>query len=272
LSKNESQAFALVDIIVCFKHVIDETELRIDRANNKISFEGAKTKISDDDKNAIEEAVRLKEKNGGTVIGVCMGRADARKSVKEALAMGCDKARLLIDPAFEECDAIRTAYVLSRAIRKIGRYDIVITATGSTDVYSGIVGPALAEFLEIPQITFVSKVTLSGNKASLERLLEEGIETVECDLPLLITVAREINQPRFPTLIQIMSAGKKEIVDWKASDLSIDPSSVGKAGSLTEVVSIQVPKSARKRIIFEGSSEETAGKLADALLKEGVVK
>jgi electron transfer flavoprotein beta subunit len=261
-----------VDIIVCFKHVIDETELKVDRASNKISFEGAKTKISDDDKNAIEEAVRLKEKNGGTIIGLCMGQADARKSVKEALAMGCDKARLLIDPSFEEGDAIRTAYILSQAIKKIGKYDIVITATGSTDVYSGIVGPALAEFLQIPQVTFVSKVTISGKRATLERLLEEGIETVECDLPVLITVAREINQPRFPTLIQIMSAGKKEMLEWKASDLSINPSIVGKAGSLTTVVSIQVPKSARKKILFEGSPEETSEKLADALLKEGVVK
>jgi electron transfer flavoprotein beta subunit len=262
----------MVDIIVCFKHVIDETELRIDRSNNKINFEGAKTKISDDDKNAIEEAVRLKEKNGGTVIGLCLGQADARKSVKEALAMGCDKARLLVDPSFEEGDAVRTAYVLSQAIKKIGKYDIVITATGTTDVYSGIVGPALAEFLGVPQVTFVSKLTVSAGKATLDRLLEEGIETVECDLPVLITVAREINQPRFPTLIQIMSAGKKETLEWKAQDLSIEPSSAGKAGSLTQVVSIQVPKSARKKILFEGSPEETSGKLADALLKEGVAK
>jgi electron transfer flavoprotein alpha/beta subunit len=262
----------LVEIIVCFKHVIDETELKIDRSNNKISFEGAKTKISDDDKNAIEEAVRLKEKNGGTVIGVCMGQADARKSVKEALAMGCDKARLLNDPAFEEGDAVRTAYVLSQAIKKIGKYDIILTATGTTDVYSGIVGPALAEFLGIPQVTFVSKVSLAGNKATLDRLLEEGIETVECELPILITVAREINQPRFPTLLQIMSAGKKEIIEWKAGDLSIEASSVGKGGSSVQVTSIQVPKSARKKILFEGSAEETSEKLAEALLKEGVAK
>ena len=252
--------------------MVDESELRVDRSSNKISFEGAKTKISDDDKNAIEEAVRLKEKNGGTVTGICLGKSDAKKSVKEALAMGCDRARLLMDPSFEEGDAIRTAYVLSQTIKKIGKYDIVITATGTTDVYSGIVGPALAEFLAIPQVTFVSKVSLSGNKATLERLLEEGVETVECELPILITVVREINQPRFPTLIQIMSAGKKEILEWKATDITVDPSSVGKVGSLTEVVSIQVPKSARKRIVFEGSPEETSQKLADALLKEGVVK
>ncbi len=263
---------SLVEIIVCFKHVVDESELKVDRANNRISFEGAKTKISDDDKNAIEEAVRLKEKNGGSVTGICLGSSEARKSVKEALAMGCDRARLLVDPTFEEGDAVKTAYILSEAIKKIGKFDLVITATGTTDVYSGIVGPALAEFLGVPEVTFVSKVSLSGNKANLERLMEEGIETVECDLPLLITVAREINQPRFPTLIQIMSAGKKEILEWKAQDLGIDPSSVGKTGSLVQVVSTQVPKSARKKVLFEGAPGETSEKLADALLKEGVVK
>jgi electron transfer flavoprotein beta subunit len=262
----------LVEIIVCFKHVIDETELRIDRANNKISFEGAKTKISDDDKNAIEEAVRLKEKNGGSVTALSVGAADAKKSVKEALAMGCDKARLVNDPLFQDSDAIRTAYILSEAIKKIGMFDLVITATGTTDVYSGIVGPSLAEWLQVPQITFASKLTLSGGKVTAERLLEEGIDVVECKLPALVTVAREINQPRFPTLIQIMGAGKKELLEWNAQTLGIAANSVGKTGSSVEVRALNIPRSARKKVLFEGKPDETSAKLADALLKEGVVK
>ncbi len=260
------------EIIVCFKHVVDETELKIDRQNNKINFEGAKTKISDDDKNAIEEAVRLREKNGGSVTALCVGQADAKKSVKEALAMGCDRARLLIDPAFQDSDAIRTAFVLSQAIKKIGKFDVVITSTGTTDAYTGIVGPSLAEFLDIPQITYASKVTISGNKLTVDRLMDEGVETVECDLPALLTVAREINQPRFPTLIQIMSAGKKELLEWNAQALGIDAQFVGKSGSAVEVKELSVPKSARKRILFEGKPEEAAKQLVDALLKEGVVK
>lgn len=260
----------MVEIIVCFKHVVDESELRVDRSANKISFEGAKTKISDDDKNAIEEAVRLREKNGGIVTALSVGKSDAKKSVKEALAMGCDRARLISDAAFEEGDAVRTAYILSQAIKKIGKYDIVLTATGTTDVYSGIVGPALAEYLGVPQLTFVSKLSVSGNKATAERLLEDGIETVEVEFPVLVTVAREINQPRFPTLIQIMSAGKKESLEWNAKDLGIEPSSVGKTGSLVTVESVSVPPSARKKIIYEGPPAETSEKLADALLKEGV--
>jgi electron transfer flavoprotein beta subunit len=262
----------LPEIIVCFKHVIDETELRIDRANNKINFEGAKTKISDDDKNAIEEAVRLKEKNGGTITAVCVGGADAKKSVKEALAMGCDKARLVSDPSLQDEDAVATAYVLSQAIKKIGKYDIVITSTGTTDSYTGIVGPALAEFLDLSQITFASKVVLSGNKATVDRLLEDGVETVEAELPVLVTVSREINQPRFPTLLQIMSAGKKELLEWNAATIGVVPSMVGKGGSKVEVTALNVPKSSRKRIIFEGKPEESAKQLAEALVKEGVVK
>jgi electron transfer flavoprotein beta subunit len=262
----------LPEIIVCFKHVIDETELKIDRANNKINFEGAKTKISDDDKNAIEEAVRIKEKNGGSITAVCVGGAEAKKSVKEALAMGCDKARLISDPAFQDEDAVATAYVLSQAIKKIGKFDIIVASTGTTDSYTGIVGPALAEFLDLPQLTFAAKITLAGTKVSVDRLLEDGVETVEAELPVLVTVSREINQPRFPTLLQIMSAGKKELLEWNASAIGVDASMIGKTGSKVEVTALNVPKSSRKKMIFEGKPEESATKLADLLVKEGVVK
>lgn len=260
------------EIIVCFKHVIDETELRIDRTNNKINFEGAKTKISDDDKNAIEEAVRIKEKNGGSITALCVSGPDAKKSVKEALAMGCDRARLMVDPAFQDGDALTTAYILSQAVKKVGKFDIVITSTGTTDSYTGIVGPALAEYLDLPQMTFASKITLSGSKIMVDRLLEDGVETVESELPVLVTVSREINQPRFPTLLQIMGAGKKELLEWNASTLGIDTSLVGRAGSKVEVRSLNVPKSSRKRVLFEGKPEESAKQLAEALVKEGVVK
>jgi electron transfer flavoprotein beta subunit len=262
----------LPEIIVCFKQVIDETELRIDRANNKINFEGAKTKISDDDKNAIEEAVRIKEKNGGTITAVCVGTTDAKKSTKEALAMGCDRARLISDPAFQDQDAVATAYVLAQAIKKIGKFDIIIASTVTTDSYTGIVGSALAEFLDLPQLTFASKVTVAGNKLTVDRLLEEGVETVETEFPALITVAREINQPRFPTLLQIMGAGKKELLEWKGADLSIDLNLVGKNGSKTFVTGLNVPKSSRKKILFEGKPEDSAKQLAEVLVKEGVVK
>lgn len=260
------------EIIVCFKHVVDETELKIDRQNNRISFEGAKTKISDDDKNAIEEAVRIKEKNGGSITAICLGAVDAKKSVKEAIAMGCDRARLLSDPSFQDGDAIGTAYVLSKAIRKIGKFDLVLASTGTTDAYTGIVGPSLAEFLGIPIVSFATKITLAGSRLSVDRSLDEGVETVECDMPAVITVSREINQPRFPTLIQIMGAGKKELLEWNAKDLEVDPNLAGKQGSLVEVKALNVPKSARKRTIFEGKPEDAARQLAEALLKEGVVK
>jgi electron transfer flavoprotein beta subunit len=261
------------EVIVCLKHVVDETDLRIDRERNSIDFEGAKTKISDDDKNAIEAAVKVKETSGGgSVTALCMGGMDAKKSLKEALAMGCDRARLLVDSSFQHSDAIRTAYVLSQAAKKIGKFDLVITASGTTDVYSGIVGPAMAEFLGLPALTFVTKIEVSSGKILAERSLEEGIESVESSLPAVVCVSREINQPRFPTLLQIMSAGKKEMLDWDAQALGIDPSLVGKAGSKVQVRGLSVPKSARKRLIFEGKAEETSSKLAQALLREGVVR
>jgi len=260
------------EIIVCFKQVIDETEIKIDRANNRIILEGARTKISDDDKNAIEEAVRLKEKNGGSVTALCVSSSDAKKSAKEALAMGCDRARLVIDPLFQDGDAMSTAFVLSEAVKKIGKFDLIITATGTTDSFSGIVGPSLAEYLNLPLISYASKITLSGNRITGDVALEEGVETLECELPALVAVSREINQPRFPTLIQIMSAGKKDTMEWNAQALGVNPSTVGKAGSKTSMLSFSVPESARKKIIFEGKPDGMAKQLAEALVREGVVK
>lgn len=260
------------EIVVCLKHVIDETELKIDRQNNRISFDGAKTKISDDDKNSIEEAVRLREKLGGSVIAICVGASDAKKSLKEALAMGCDRARLIVDEAFKDSDALATAYLLSEGVKKVGKFDIVMTSTATTDSYSGIVGPALAEYLNLPQISYASKLSLNGSKIRAEKSLDEGVEIVECELPALVSVSREINQPRLPTLIQIMSAGKKEMLEWNAQTLGIDLSRVGGKGSKVSVNSLNVPKSARKNVIFEGKPEETVEKFVEALLREGVVK
>ncbi len=255
------------EIIVCFKQVLDESEIKIDRAANRIVLEGAKTKISDDDKNAIEEAIRVREKNGGSITALSLGSTDLKKGAKEALAMGCDRARLVTDPIFKESDAIGTAYALTQAVRKIGKYDLVLTATGTTDSFAGVVGPSLAEFLGLPVISYATKISLSGNKITVERSLEEGIETLECELPLVICVSREINQPRFPTLLQIMGAGKKEMVEWKAQDLGIERSE-----SKVEVKALSVPQSSRKKVIFEGKPEETAKKIAEAIMREGVVK
>lgn len=262
----------LPETIVCFKQVLDESEIKIDRASNKIILEGAKTKISDDDKNAIEEAVRMKEKNGGSITALSLGSTDLKKSAKEALAMGCDRARLVVDPLFQDQDATTTALVLAMAIRKIGKFDLILAATSTTDSSTGAVGPALAEFLEIPVISFASKIAVSGNKITVDRTFEGGVETLECELPAVVCVSREINQPRFPTLIQIMSAGKKEMIEWKSSDLGIENSRIGKAASKVEVKSLSIPQSSRKKVIFEGKPEDTARQLAEAIIREGVVK
>lgn len=260
------------EIVVCFKQVLDETEIKIDRANNRINFEGVKTKISDDDKNAIEEAVRIKEKNGGSVMAICVGTTDSKKSAKEALAMGCDRARLVIDPAFQDGDAVTTAFILSCAIKKVGKYDLILTATGTTDSYSGVVGPSLAEYLGIPLISYANKIALSGNNIEVDSSYDEGILTLITPLPALVTVSREINQPRFPTLIQIMGAGKKEMLEWNAQALGLNASQIGKAGSKTIVESLTVQQSSRKKILFEGKPEDTSKQLAEALIRERVVK
>ena len=137
---------------------------------------------------------------------------------------------------------------------------------------SSIVGPSLSDYLDIPLLSFATKIALSDNKITADSSYEEGITTVEAKLPALVTVSREINQPRFPTLIQIMSAGKKEMIEWNAQALGLDQSSAGKNASKLELQSLSVPLSARKKILFEGKPEDTAKQLAEVLTHEGVDK
>ena len=137
---------------------------------------------------------------------------------------------------------------------------------------SSVVGPSLSEYLGLPLLSYATKISLSGNVVTIESAYEDGILAQESELPVLVTVSREINQPRLPTLIQIMGAGKKEILEWNAQTLGLDSSSVGKSGSKVEVKSLVVPQSARKRTLFEGKPEDAAKQLAEALIRDGIVK
>ena len=254
-----------MDIIVCFKQVVEETEIRVDREGGRLIFEGVPTKISDDDKNAIEEAVRLKQKHGGTVIGLTLGTIESRKQVREALAMGCDRAYLILDNEAKGHDTYRTAKILAEAIKKIGKFDLILCGSASTDNLAGQVGPMLGEILGIPQLTYVKKIEVDGGRVKCERSLDEETEVCEAQYPALITVTREINEPKVPTLMQVMAASKKPLVEWAVKDILPDtPSTV-------EVVRMEIPRITRKRIIFKEKPAEAAQKLVEAIKKEGVI-
>jgi electron transfer flavoprotein beta subunit len=230
----------------------------------------APKKISDFDKNALEEAIRIREKLGDVeVFTLTVTFEDAKAVLREALAMGADRAYVVYDPNFKEIDTLGTAYILVEAIRKIGEFSLVLCGETSLDSFSGLVGSRLAELLDLPQISSVRKLSVEGDTVTAERSLEDAIETVKAKMPALITVTREINQPRIPSLMMIMKASKKEIVTWTAADLGVQKE---KLGSKIEVMEVLAPKTERKKIKITGENpQEIADKLAKALIQEGVV-
>ena len=248
------------------KQAIDEAELKID-SMGKPDLSGAPSKMSTFDKNAVEESVRLKESMGGTVTVLTVGGSGAKKTVKEALAMGGDRGYLVLAEP-DTNDGLTTAYLLARAIEKFGPFDLVLCAEGSSDVYTGQVGPMLSEWLTLPFLGYVRKVVASGGGIRCEQVLEDRIRILEARMPAVVSVVSEINEPRYPTLIQIMQASKKPIEEIAARLLTD-----GRAPQ-PSVVTVGMTAYAleRRRIIFEGGPEETSKKLVEALVSEGLIK
>jgi electron transfer flavoprotein beta subunit len=252
--------------IVCAKLVLDVEGLKVDPKSLTLVTERVERKMSDFDKNALEEALRLREKEGGTVTVVCVGPPAAASLAKEALNMGADEVHLVGGKGADALDARATADTLAAAIAKIGTFDLVLCGEASIDAYAAQVGPRLAEKMGIPQASHVRKLTVSGNLVSAERDLEESIETVEGQTPMLITVTREINEPRIPTITMIIKASKKvpKVID--VAELGGPfPTSVTVLGALA-------PTTERRKEVIEGTPEEVAEKLAKTLVKEGVVE
>jgi len=262
----------MVKIIVLVKQVFQSADLKIDRVTKTLVTQGVARVISETDKNAIEEALRIKENHGGKVTAISVGPPEAKEALREALAMGADDAYLLTDPSFEGSDAHATASVLAAAVTKIIDYDLILCGAYSEDLFSFQVGPRLAEICNLPQVTYAAKVDLDGNRVTVERDLEDQRQLVECSLPCLITVQREINEPRLPTLMAIMGASKKPLTMWTVADLGLSQEEVGSNGSLVEVLRSTVTAGERKRIMLQGDPKEIAPKLTKALMQEGVVK
>ena len=251
-------------IAVCVKHVIDETELKIDSTGSP-QLKGAAAKMSTFDKNAVEEGLRLKSAHSGELVVVTAGTPEAKKTMKEALAMGADRGVLVLsDPMGVETRV--TAALLAAALKKAGPFDIILCSEGSSDMYGGLVPPMVGEMLSLPYVGYARKVEVGGQVARVERALEDSVEVVEAPVPLVVSVVSEINEPRYPTLIQIMQAGKKPL-----EELAPDTLVPGLARSPSLMVSMKAQTMSRKKVVFEGPPAETAKKLVDALAAEGVL-
>lgn len=254
-----------MNIIVCAKQVIDVSEMKVDSATKKPILQGVPQKISDIDKNAMEEAIKIKEKHGGKITVLTVGPADAKERIKELLAMGADEGVLVSHP--EKYDYHVISSLLAEAMKKIGEYDIVLCGEASIDLFSGQVGPRLAGLLNIPQITYAQSVNAEKDKVVAERDMGDKMVTTESSYPVLITVTKEINEPRLPSLMQILGSANKPINEWSAESLTS-----GKLDPLIETVDIMGVPMDRKNIVYQDDIDESVKKLVDSLAKEGVLR
>jgi len=256
-------------VIACMKQVVDLQQIRIKRDTREPVLEGLPVLFGDMDKNALEEAVRIKEKLGAKVTVLSAGSGKLKDTILEALAMGADEACIVVDPTCEGSDTASSAMTLARAIEKIGPYDLILVGEGSADNYSGQIGSRIAEILNVPQVTYVRELSIEGNAVTAIRDIEAALEVVKVNIPLVASVTSEINKPRRAPLAQILRASRKPMKSLTLQDLGIDAARAGSAASAIQVVSNLAPQQERKGIILEGDPDETVGKLVDALRKEG---
>ena len=252
--------------IVCIKQVPNTADVKIDPETNTLIREGVESVLNPFDYYAIEEALRLREQLGGKVTGLCMGPPQAEAVLREAISMGVDDGILLSDRAFAGSDTWVTSYTLAAALKKIGDFDIILFGKQAADGDTAQVGPGIAAHLDLPQITYVRKIEeIDEKRIVAERLMETGYEVVEAPLPCVLTVVKEINEYRLPSLKGKMAAKKAEIPVWGAADIEADPDKLGLNGSPTKVIKIFTPPPREGGEMLEGEPDEVAPKLVEKL-------
>jgi len=256
-------------IVVCIKQVPDTAEVKIDPKTNTLIREGVPSIINPFDLHAIEAGLQIREKLNGKVTVLTMGPPQAENALREAISMGADEAVLLTDRAFAGADTLSTSYTISKAIEKIGA-DIILCGKQAIDGDTAQVGPEVAEFLNIPHVAYVRGIEeVRNDYIRLQRLMDEGYDVVESSLPVLLTVVKELNTPRLPSLKGKMTAKKAEIKRVGVSDINANEDNVGIKGSPTQVKNIFAPKVKSDRIMLEGAAEEQVDKLLLELRRIG---
>lgn len=253
---------------VAVKHGVDVNLTRADPSTGRIDLRSAPRKTSDFDKNAVEEAVRLREKHGGTVTAVTVGPAAAREALRDALALGADEAVLLSVPEDAVGDSATVVRALAAHFRTpAGAFDLALFGEGSTDHFSGTVGPGVAAALALPSLCHVRQVVVSDTQLRVRRDIELGVEELETVFPAVVTVGQEINTPRLPTFMSTLKASKKEIREIPVATLS-DSNDEGKTGS--SIQEVRVPSMPRKRQRVSGADPGAiAQELVTILQREG---
>jgi len=253
-----------MNIVVCIKQVPDTAEVKINPETGTLIREGVPSIINPFDLHAIEAGLFLKEKTGGKVTVLTMGPPQAEAALREAIAMGSDEGVLLSDRAFAGSDTWATSFTLSKAITKLGA-DIILCGKQAIDGDTAQVGPETAEFLNIPHISYVRKIEdVASGSIRVQRLMDEGYDVVESALPVLLTVVRELNEPRLPSLKGKMAAKKAVIQIWGQADIMADAEDIGLKGSPTQVKNVFAPEPRSDRKILQGTPDEQV----DALMQE----
>jgi electron transfer flavoprotein beta subunit len=257
-----------MNIIVCVKQVIDPeappASFRVDAAGKTLTLPpGISPVIDPYSEYAVEAALRVKDAWGGRVTALSLGADLLPDVVKKPLSMGADELILLEDDAFGGGDSYSTAYALAMAIRKLGCYDLIFCGRESSDWDAGQVGLGIAEILGLPSVTLARKVELTGGRARVERVVDDGYEVISLSLPALITVSNELGEPRYPSIKGVMAARKKEPTAWKPADIGVEPARLGEAGRRAKLVKLFQPvREGRCEIVDGETPEEAAANLA----------
>jgi electron transfer flavoprotein beta subunit len=261
-----------VNIIVCVKQIPDpETpaaSFKVDEAAKRVvPAQGIAPVVNPYDPQATEAALRIKDAaGGGKVTVVSLGAESARDAIKHALAMGADEGVLLNDPAFDDIDNFQTAGALAKAIEKLGGADLILMGRAAADWDMGVVPTGVGQLLDLPVVTVAKAIDVNGGKAKVERVLDDGFQTVEVALPAIVSISNEFGEPRYPQLRQIMLAAKKTVQVWTAGDLGLGSDATGRANASMPLEALYVPKTESNVEIIEGDSpEEKARNLAQKL-------
>jgi electron transfer flavoprotein beta subunit len=259
-------------ILVPVKQVPESGKVKMDPATGTMIRTGVENVVNPLDLYAIETAIRLNEKYGGEVTALSMGPPSAMRVLREAAAMGCDHCALLSDKRFGGADTWATSYTLSRGAARLGSFDIIVAGERATDGDTAQVGPGLAAWLNIPALTYVSKIEKiekgrnEPSRIFAERLVEEGYELLDAPLPCLVTVVKEIAVPRLPTLRGKIRSREMDIPVFTADDLDVDPAYIGLKGSPTRVVKIETPSVSRGGRTIVTSDEDSIRYALDELM------
>lgn len=257
-----------MNIIVCIKQVPATNEVKMDPITNTIIRENIESIINPFDLYAIEEAVRIKEKIGATIYGLSMGILSVSEILKQAISLKIDKGILLTDRKFAGADTLATSYTLSLGVKKIGDFDLIICGKQAIDGDTAQVGPSLAKTINIAYATDISKI-IKINKDNIicMKITDDGYEEIKIKLPALITVVKEINMPRLPSIKGIRIANQSEIEILSCDDIMVDENRIGLKGSPTSVMKTFVPIHNVNSETIEGTIEEKVEKLSRILLK-----